>query len=87
MALPVRSMKTGTEPNWTVVASSWLARIAFRPFPGSTYGNLLLETKDGKRYMYSGVPRFVWQMFRSDGSKGGSWWRLKLRDYPVTRLA
>ena len=86
MALPVRNAKAGTEPNWTPIASSWLRAIAFVPYPGSTYGVLMIETKDGRRYSYAGVPRFVWQSFRSEGSKGQAWWRLALRNYPVTRM-
>jgi len=86
MSLPVRPQSVPGEANWTPVASSWLAAIAFKPLPGSTYGSLLIETKDGKRYMYANVPRFVWMQMR-EPSHGQAWWRLRLKDYPVTRIA
>lgn len=90
MAVPARAAPGNV--NWIAVQSSWIARVAFRQIPGSTYGHLYLETKkkaDGPitgQYQYTAVPRTVWQLFQSAGSKGQAYHRLLKGRYSESRI-
>ena len=68
-------------PPLTPVDSSWVAAVGHDP----AAKELWLQTNDGRVYVYSGVPRLVYNLLRDSASTGKGWWRLKVGNYPVRR--
>lgn len=68
-------------PILTPVDSSWVEALGHDP----EAQELWLRTRGGRTYVYSGVPRYVYNLMRDANSTGKAFNRLALKKYPVRR--